>query len=42
MGVILIINRVLEAKLPFAISEARFDIVNVVIQCVHTVKALIN
>lgn len=26
----------------FAIGEDRFDMVNVVIQCVHTVKALIN
>ncbi len=31
-----------ESKVVFAVSEDKFGIVNVVIQCVHTVKALIN
>lgn len=29
-----------ESKATFAVGEDRFGIVNVVIQCVHTVKAL--
>lgn len=31
-----------ESEATFAIGEDRFDMVNVVIQCVHTLKALIN